>query len=504
MKEQQYITYRFSLRETFLYSVLYFGGLFCGGYLFFRSFLMAVAIVPLGFLFLKSKRKQLHKKRQKEIRNQFSDVLQILSVSLGVGSSFEKAFAEVVYELELLYGTRQEIMIKEMELLVAKCAMNQRIETSLQNLADRTRCEEIQNFQNAVALCRSSGGNIVEIVRNTHQTILQKNEIEDDIAVMCAQQKISFQVLLCMPFAVTIFMNLVSPEYMEPLFTPIGRVVVCVVLGIILLAYFLGNQILQENNEKIKRKYSFFPKWIANLSFLDRATGVFRQYAKERTFRLLFTELFAEEAVYYYRRHRGGQLLGSFLLLVVFICVSLLQWRWELLFLWVGLELAVWILPDKRLQETVERKRNQIEEELPSVLTKLAILTDAGLTAKAAIAKITIQMVDGELKKQLEQLQCDFSENKSDAVCLERFATRCRTKGTSSLATLLLQNIRKGGKELSALLRLYARASWEKKKAEVKIKGEEKAMKLVMPTMLVFVCLMVLMAMPAIMNMNLF
>ena len=504
MKEQDYREYRFSLREWIFFSLLYFGGLFCAGYLFFRSVLFAVAVMPFGFILLKNKRKKLQQFRQKEIRNQFSDVLQVLSVSLGVGSSFEKAFAEAIYELELLYGTRQELMIAELELLVAKCAMNQRIEVALQNLAERTGCEELQSFQSAVALCRSSGGNIVEIVRNTHQTILQKNEIEDDIAVMCAQQKINFQILLCMPFAITILMNVVSPDYMEVLFTPVGRVIVCVVLLGILIAFCLGNGILQETEKQIKPYKPRLPIWMTCPKWMDGITTILRRYAWERKFRLLFTELFEEEATSLYRRHRWGQVLASVLAVLSFGVLAFCKWRWELLFLWIGLVAAVWVLPDKKIEELANKKRNLIEEDLPGFLSKLAILTDAGITAKAAIGKITEKMADGELKKQLEFLKRDFDSGKSDAVCFENFAQRCRTKGTSALATLLLQNIRKGGRELSSLLRLHARAGWEKRKAEVKIKGEEKAAKLMLPTLLVFICLMILMAAPAVMNMNLF
>lgn len=504
MKEQDYKVYRFSLREWVFFSLLYFGGLFCAGYLFFHSFLLAAGVMPFGVILLKNKRKKLQQARQKELRNQFSDVLQVLAVSLGVGSSFEKAFAEAIYELELLYGTRQEMMIQELELLVTKCAMNQRIETGLQNLADRTGCEEIQSFQNAVALCRSSGGNIVELVRNTHQTILQKNEIEDDIAVMCAQQKISFQILLCMPFAITILMNVVSPDYMEVLFTPIGRVIVCVVLVGILIAFLLGNRILQEEEKCLKPYKPKLPGWIPCPKWMDGITTLLRRYAPERKFRLLFTELFEEEASRLYRRHRWGQILTSIVALLSFIALAIWQWKWEMLFLWVGLVAAVWVLPDKQIENRANQKRSMIEEELPSFLSKLAILTDAGITAKAAIGRITEKMADNQLKRQLDLLRQDFDSGKSDAACFEMFAQRCRTKGTSALATLLLQNIRKGGRELSSLLRLHARAGWEKRKAEVKIKGEEKAVKLMLPTMLVFICLMVLMAAPAVMNMNLF
>ncbi len=511
MKEQDYTVYQFSIREWICFSLLYFGGLFCAGYLFFRSLLMAVAITPLAIFLLKQKREKLQLDRAKEIRNQFSDVLQVLSVSLGAGNSFEKAFTEAIYELELLYGTRQEIMIRELELLAAKCAMNQSIEVGLQSLAERTDCDEIKSFQSAVALCRSSGGNIVEIVRNTNQTILQKNEIEDDIAVICAQQRISFQILMCMPFAIVILMNVVSADYMEALFTPAGRLIVFCVLFVLLLAYCMGNWILREGKKLLKTYRPLLADWPcfrkSNSFFLrltDKVTMLLRRYAPERKFRLLFAELFEQEGDLFYRQHRCGQLLATILILLGFVLLAMTQWKWELLFLLIGLEAAVWVLPDRNLQERALKRRSMIEEELPGVLSKLAILTDAGITVKSAIEKITVQMSANELQKQLELLQQDFISGKSDGLCFERFAGRCRTKGTSALATLLLQNIRKGGRELSSLLRLHARAGWEKRKAEVKIKGEEKAVKLMLPTMLVFICLMVLMAAPAVMNMNLF
>lgn len=351
----------------------------------------------------------------------------------------------------------------------------------------------------------------MEIVRNTHQTILQKNEIEDDIAVMCAEQKISFQILMGMPFVVVILMDIVSRDYMEALFTPAGRWIMAGVLLVLFLAYCIGNRILRETKTTLKKYKRPLPGWPCferNNGFLfritEKGTGFLRRYAPERKFRLLFAELFEQDGDLFYRQHRCRQILLATAAFMFFCLLAAVQWKWELLLLWLAAEAAVLVLPDRQIQERAHKRRSMIEEELPSFLSKLAILTDAGLSAKAAAAKITAQMPENELKKQLDLLQQDFRCGKSDAVSLERFAERCRTKGTSSLAALLLQNIRKGGRELSSLLRLHARAGWEKRKAEAKIKGEEKAIRLMLPTMLVFLCLMVLMAAPAVMNMNLF
>ena len=83
----------------------------------------------------------------------------------------------------------------------------------------------------------------------------------------------------------------------------------------------------------------------------------------------------------------------------------------------------------------------------------------------------------------------------SEAEAYERFGKRCGDVSYVKFATLISQNLRKGSKGLSALLKMEAIQAFENRKSLAKRKGEEAGAKLMMPMIgmlaVVFVMIMV-------------
>ena len=505
MNGKDYRTYKYSKKEMFFYFIFYSTILYGIGVLFFRSYAIAVLGIILVPVFMNSRRKSLFDKRNKSIRNEFCDALQIVSVSLSSGKSINVAFIEAASELNFLYGIKSGIINKEFWMIAKKLSMNHNLKELMEDLAGRTKCEEIQSFQEAEELCRITGGNIVEIVRNIYQTILQKNEVEDDIEIICAEQKLNFRILMIVPFVLMTIMNFTSGDYMNALFTSLGRIFVIIFLSIIFFAYLIGSRMLAEERVIVKVKKKPVGKADVNKEnkVISKVLNYLNRYTYERNFTGYFLELYDNENRYFHKKHRKEQLI---ILLAALIFLVILMFLFgvniELFVLILASVIGLIIIKDRSIREKALKRRKIIDSAMPMFLSKLAILTDAGVSIKTAIERITIKMTECELKKQLMILLKDFSCGKSDDVCFENFARRCKTKETSAFSTLMVQSIRKGGRELSAILRMHAKTSWDKKKMHARIKGEEKSMKLMFPTMLIFIALMLLMAAPAIVKMG--
>jgi len=508
MKEMDYTKYVLNVREWVIYILLYSAILFSGGMVFLRNPMYAIPLLLLVPLLVQSRKSILQNKRDKLIRNQFCDALQIISVSLSTGKNVSKAFIDAAPELEMLYGNKKEIIVKEFYIIAGKISMNQSLIEALKNFSSRCNCDEIESFCEAEEICRQTGGNITEIVRNTYQTILQKNEMEDDIDAICSEQKMSFKILSAMPFIIIFIMRISSPDYANLIFTLKGLFFTAIALIIILFAYLSGISILRDRLKNIKLNDKvFLGKFLVLDQMIDSLLAVIRRYSWEREVRLVFAELYDNDSEIYYKNHRKKQVfyLGLsilfFAVCFILICIFM-TFKVEILVIFVAVIIGIFVISDREMINKAKKRRKIIGDELPAFLSKLAILTDAGITIKSAIEIITVKMKEGELKKQLIILTRDFKCGTGDAVGFELFASRCRTKGTSSFATLVVQNLRKGGKEFSSILRIYVKTSWERKKSEAKIAGEERSMKLMFPTMLIFIGLMILMATPAVISMN--
>lgn len=495
--------FSFPLRQRALYAAVYAFLLAGAGLLFFRSGWACCASLVLIPQLLKWKQKQRRERWRRRIRNQFCDVLQLLSVSLLAGRNMENAFSETVNELNFLYGN-EDFMVRELRGIAAKLNMNYSLSVLLQELVRRTQCEEIGSFWEAERVCRKLGGNIVELIRNTYHTILQKNEMEQEVEAICTQQRMSFYILMVIPFVVFGMMSLLSPDYIDALFTPKGRLFVILAMIFMLWGYLLGNRILLGSEKAPKQpvKKKSFPRRIVMIS--DSLIRKLYRIEYERNLQKKFEALYRPNGEMFYRRHRQRQLvistaLGFFLLFLILADTE--KWAEVTVLMICGL-LATFILPDRNISEVLHKRQRAVDAQLPAFLSKLAILTDAGITIKAAIMRITQTMQESELKIQLEYLTKDFRYGESDTNSFEQFAKRCGTKDAAAFSSLVLQNIRKGGRELSGILRLYARSSWEQYRNDAKIRGEQMAMKLMIPTLLTFLSLMILMAAPALVQLN--
>ena len=128
-----------------------------------------------------------------------------------------------------------------------------------------------------------------------------------------------------------------------------------------------------------------------------------------------------------------------------------------------------------REHEKVKRERKQRKEELlrsyPGMISKFTMLLGTGTTVKNAWEKIVQnyerqkeelgeQAVYEEMALTLREMQGGVSESEA----YERFGKRCGVTVYLKFGTLLSQNLRKGSKGISEILRMEAIQSFESRK----------------------------------------
>lgn len=178
----------------------------------------------------------------------------------------------------------------------------------------------------------------------------------------------------------------------------------------------------------------------------------------------------------------------------------------SIVFLSLGIVFSILLLGlEKQNEKDFEKKKeNQMMRDYPEIISKLNLLIGAGMTVKNAWKKIT---EDYERQKKTqgsrfayEEMLNTYHEMQSgvlEAECYEHFGRRCKLKSYRKLGALLSQNLRKGTKGLTSLLRMEAIQAYEERKMHAKRQGEEASTKMLMPMFLMLAVVLVIVIVPA-------
>lgn len=155
---------------------------------------------------------------------------------------------------------------------------------------------------------------------------------------------------------------------------------------------------------------------------------------------------------------------------------------------------------DMEVNNAVEKKREEILSEYPEVLSKLTLLVNAGLVIREAWTKVAYTS-DKTLYKEMQITSEEMNNGISEMDAFYNFAQRCSVKEIRKFASVLSQNIQKGGTELTMNLKYMNEESWEEKKHSAKRKGETAGSKLMAPLLIMFIGILLMVIVPIFTNM---
>ena len=224
-----------------VYSAIFIFGI---GFLFYRSIILALGLMPLAFLSPVFMEKQHIKERKRQLNQQFKDLLQCVSTSLVVGKSIETAFKEAPKELQLLYPDETSTIIKETLMINRKLEMNITVEEAVNDFAIRTELEDILYFSEVFVICKRTGGNLVEVIKNTSRIITEKQNFLQELELMLAQRRFEQRLLSFIPVILIFILSTTAPDYMSPVFTtPTGKAIMTLSITLFSIAFYLSNRI---------------------------------------------------------------------------------------------------------------------------------------------------------------------------------------------------------------------------------------------------------------------
>lgn len=192
----------------------------------------AALVSPLLVAWIKAKR------RSAKFDEQLPDLLTTLAASLKAGHSFRQAIQSAVDEGEAPAST-------ELKRVVTEAQIGKPMDQALQDMATRVGSEDFEYVITAVSIQREVGGSLAGLFDMVADTVRQRQQFRRKIKGLTAMGRMTAYVLVALPFVVAFAIELLNPEYLDPLVgTTIGRVLIVMALVMMGIGAFILKRIV--------------------------------------------------------------------------------------------------------------------------------------------------------------------------------------------------------------------------------------------------------------------
>ncbi len=220
--------------------------LFLVGYVFYRNWILSAILMLFSVKFPEIRTKQIIEKRKNQLTLQFKDMLYSLSSALSVGKSVETGIRDSLQDLRVMYPDPNTDILREMEYILRGIGMNNTVEEMFAQFGERAHLEDIDNFVDIFVTCKRTGGDLIEVMRSTSNTIGEKIEVKQEINTMISGKKYEFNFMMILPVIMVEFLAITSGDYMDPVFTePAGIAAMTAAIAIFAVAYVVGSKIMK-------------------------------------------------------------------------------------------------------------------------------------------------------------------------------------------------------------------------------------------------------------------
>lgn len=203
----------------------------CMVFIFYRSLIGVLILIPFFVLELHRKKQQLQKRRMEKLNQDFKDVMLLIANGLSIGYSLENSIITAREEFLLLNQGGGVDMNSELENMCRKLELNVTVETILTDFSNRCMLEDVKSFTDVVIIAKEHGGNLVKIIQKTVNSIISRNQVKEEIATLVAAKRLEQNIMSYMPMGIVFYLSLTNPAYVMPLYhNIIGIIVVSVAI----------------------------------------------------------------------------------------------------------------------------------------------------------------------------------------------------------------------------------------------------------------------------------
>jgi tight adherence protein B len=178
-------------------------------------------------------------RRESKFLGQLPDTLQLLAGSLAAGYSLPQAMDSVVRE------TQPPISVEFNRALI-EARLGLLPEDALDGIAARTRSRDFSWIVMAIRIQRDIGGNLAELLSTVAETLRERERLRRQVSALSAEGRLSGVILGALPVVFALYLVLVRPEYIGPLFTtPIGLFLLAVGSILLVIGAFWMSKVIK-------------------------------------------------------------------------------------------------------------------------------------------------------------------------------------------------------------------------------------------------------------------
>lgn len=239
-----YQTWEFTGREYLEIAGISLGIAAAVNLLCYRAWWACIAVIPVGIVCSHTYRKNRIQRRKEELYDSFRDLIAWMHTALRSGYSMENAVLEAAGQLEQSLG-KENILIQELRRMRHKMMISVPVEQLFQDLAVRSRIDDIATFASVLVIAKRTGGNVCEIFQNTWDIFCTRIDTMREIRAGVSSRRFEQNIMSVVPFGILGYVQLSFPEFLSVMYgNVIGVFFMSGCLAVYLAAWVLGKKIL--------------------------------------------------------------------------------------------------------------------------------------------------------------------------------------------------------------------------------------------------------------------
>ena len=227
---------------------------------FYHSFWAMLPLSPIVFFSFREMEKELIRKQQQQLADQFKDAILSVAAGLQAGYSIENAFLEAGRDMERLYGA-DSLMAKEIRYMKKGLRNHVPLEILLMDLGRRSlkwqgfpwrsrKGEEqeadMEDFAQVFAIAKRSGGNLNAIIRRSAAITGEKIEVKREIRTLLSSRRYEQRIMNMVPFLIMAYLQLTSKGFFDCLyFNTAGILIMTGCLALYLAAFLISRKMIE-------------------------------------------------------------------------------------------------------------------------------------------------------------------------------------------------------------------------------------------------------------------
>jgi tight adherence protein B len=223
-----------------------FGIILAISIIFFNHIAAVILLSPYLWFWYQDRRKEIEKKKRMQLRKEAKDFFQSFMNCMAAGYSAEQSIPVMKKELSMIYSKEKSVLIPELYIMEQKLQVNQAFEDIFEEFAQKYQNEDFIQFAFILRTAKKKGGNLIQILDQTIDTISRKNQVEEEIITVLSGRVFEKNIMKAVPFFLICYLRIFNSQYLDVMYqTLAGRVCMAVSLVGIAAAGKLADVIVE-------------------------------------------------------------------------------------------------------------------------------------------------------------------------------------------------------------------------------------------------------------------